>query len=82
MNMLFYHSLVLLPQGIAVGLEFVGPLGLALLAVKKKTDALWVLLAIAGVVLLMPWSGYNDISWLSVILALSAGIFWAKSRSR
>jgi inner membrane transporter RhtA len=77
MNMLFYHSLVLLPQGIAVGLEFIGPLGLALFAVKKKTDAIWVIFAIVGIILLMPWSDYDGISWLGVILALSAGVFWA-----
>lgn len=77
MNMLFYHSLVLLPQGIAVGLEFVGPLGLALLAVKKMIDMIWVVFAIIGVFLLMPWAGYQNISWLGVILALSAGVCWA-----
>lgn len=77
MNMLFYHSLLLLPQGIAVGLEFVGPLGLAFLAVKKKTDAIWVASAMFGVILLMPWAGYNDISWLGVSFALGAGVFWA-----
>lgn len=77
MNVMFYHSLSLLPQGIAVGLEFVGPLGLALLAVKQKSDFIWVLCAIIGVACLMPWQGQDDISWLGVALALGAGFCWA-----
>ncbi|MCH4247935.1 MAG: EamA family transporter [Acinetobacter populi] len=77
MNMMFYHALVLLPQGIAVGLEFVGPLGLALFAVQKKSDVIWVIFAMIGVVLLMPWSGHDNISWLGVVLALGAGFCWA-----
>ena len=77
MNVMFYHSLSLLPQGIAVGLEFVGPLGLALLAVKQKSDLIWVACAIIGVAMLMPWQGHNNISWLGVALALGAGFCWA-----
>ena len=77
MNVMFYHSLSLLPQGIAVGLEFVGPLGLALLAVKQKSDLIWVACAILGVALLMPWQGHDNISWLGVGLALGAGFCWA-----
>lgn len=38
MNVLFYMSLGKLPQGIAVGLEFIGPLGLALLSIKNRSD--------------------------------------------
>lgn len=77
MNVMFYNSLSLLPQGIAVGLEFVGPLGLALLAVKQKSDFIWVICAIIGVACLMPWQGQDDISWLGVALALGAGFCWA-----
>lgn len=77
MNMMFYHSLLLLPQGIAVGLEFIGPLGLALLAVRQKADMLWVILAIVGVLLLMPWSDHQNLSWLGIGLALGAGLCWA-----
>ena len=55
MNVLFYASLGKLPQGIAVGLEFLGPLTLALLSIKQKTDYLWVCLAILGVALMVPW---------------------------
>lgn len=77
MNLLFYHALVLLPQGMAVGLEFVGPLGLALCAIKHKIDTIWVILAIIGVMLMMPWSGYQQVSWLGILYALGAGLCWA-----
>src|SRR5574344_1716853 len=55
MNVLFYFSLGKLPQGIAVGLEFVGPLGLALLSIKQRSDSIWVGLAILGIALMVPW---------------------------
>ena len=55
MNILFYLSLGKLPQGIAVGLEFVGPLGLALLSIQNRKDYVWVLLAILGIILMVPW---------------------------
>jgi inner membrane transporter RhtA len=42
MNVLFYMSLGKLPQGIAVGLEFIGPLGLALLSIQQRRDYIWV----------------------------------------
>jgi inner membrane transporter RhtA len=77
MNLCFYHALKYLPQGIAVGLEFIGPLGLALLAVKQRRDLLWVGSAIVGVILLMPWSAQQQLSWLGIGFALAAGLFWA-----
>lgn len=55
MNILFYMSLGKLPQGIAVGLEFIGPLGLALISIQNRKDYVWVLLAILGIVLMVPW---------------------------
>ncbi len=79
MNVLFYFSLGKLPQGIAVGLEFVGPLGLALLSIKQKTDYLWVLLAIAGIALMVPWqqASHGNFSLWAAGCALAAGLCWA-----
>lgn len=79
MNALFYSSLGKLPQGIAVGLEFLGPLTLALLSIKQKSDYLWVALAIVGVSLMVPWQDTHNqnFSWLGAFFALSAGFFWA-----
>jgi inner membrane transporter RhtA len=79
MNILFYMSLGKLPQGIAVGLEFIGPLGLALLSIKNKKDYLWVILAILGIGLMVPWHNLNSdqFSIFGAICALAAGFCWA-----
>ena len=79
MNMLFYMSLGKLPQGIAVGLEFIGPLGLALLSIKNRSDYIWVLLAILGIVLMVPWGQAqgDNFSIIGAAFALGAGLCWA-----
>jgi len=79
MNVLFYASLGKLPQGIAVGLEFLGPLTLALLSIKHKGDYIWVGLAIAGIVLMVPWQDAqaHNFSYIGAACALGAGICWA-----
>ncbi|NNG81178.1 EamA family transporter [Acinetobacter sp. ANC 5378] len=79
MNVLFYASLGKLPQGIAVGLEFLGPLTLALLSIKQKTDYVWVCLAILGVALMVPWqdASADNFSYLGAAFALGAGVCWA-----
>ncbi|WP_163121519.1 EamA family transporter [Acinetobacter portensis] len=79
MNVLFYASLGKLPQGIAVGLEFIGPLGLALLSIKQRSDYIWVLLAILGVALMVPWGQAqgDNFSIIGAIYALGAGLCWA-----
>jgi inner membrane transporter RhtA len=76
MNLSFYESLDRIPLGIAVTLEFVGPLGVAVIGSRRRIDLLWVALAAAGIVLLAPASG-GDIDTLGVLLALLAGTFWA-----
>ena len=79
MNVLFYASLGKLPQGLAVGLEFLGPLTLALLSIRYKSDYFWVILAILGVGLMVPWqdTSAENFSYLGAAYALSAGVFWA-----
>ncbi|EXB48103.1 eamA-like transporter family protein [Acinetobacter sp. 1000160] len=79
MNILFYTSLGKLPQGIAVGLEFIGPLGLALLSIKQRSDYIWVAFAILGIALMVPWHDANaqNFSYIGAVCALSAGLFWA-----
>lgn len=78
MNILFYMSLGRLPQGIAVGLEFIGPLGLALLSIQNRSDYVWVFLAILGIVLMVPWgqAGIN-FDLFGAACALGAGLCWA-----
>lgn len=76
MNTLFYGSLQRVPLGIAVAIEFVGPLGVAVAGSRRALDVAWVALAAAGIALLAPWGG-NRIDPLGVALALAAGGCWA-----
>ena len=76
MNLAFYLALRTVPLGIAVTVEFVGPLLLALVQTRRLLDLVWAALAATGVVLLgvdttsgVPLSG--------LALALVAGLFWA-----
>ena len=75
MNLCFYAAIERIPLGIAVTLEFVGPLGVATANSKRLLDRLWILLAAAGIVLLAPVEG-STLDPLGVILALVAGGFW------
>ena len=76
MNAAFYASIERIPLGIAVTLEFVGPLGLAVAASRRARDLAWAGLAGAGVALLAPWGGAR-LDPVGVGLALVAAAFWA-----
>ena len=79
MNILFYMSLGKLPQGIAVGLEFIGPLGLALISIQRRRDYIWVGFAILGIALMIPWhdATHQSFSYIGAACALAAGLCWA-----
>jgi inner membrane transporter RhtA len=78
MNLCFYFALEKIPLGLAVTLEFVGPLGLSLISSRKKRDFFWVLLAAAGLYLIMPTTQTQiQIDGVGILFALSAGLFWA-----
>ncbi len=74
MNLCFYLALSRIPLGIAVTIEFLGPLGVALAGSRRWLDGLWVALAAGGVVLLM--EGRGDLDLLGVLFALAAGACW------
>ncbi len=76
MNSAFYAAIARIPLGIAVTLEFVGPLGIAVAASRSRRDLLWAAFAVAGVALLAP-IGNVMIDPLGVGLALLAGGCWA-----
>ena len=76
MNLLFYAALARIPLGLAVTLEFVGPLGLALAGSRRWVDAVWVLLAGVGIALIAPWHDQGT-DWLGLGFALAAGGAWA-----
>ncbi|SDL03069.1 EamA family transporter [Nonomuraea jiangxiensis] len=80
MNLSFYEALSRLPMGIATAIEFLGPLGVAVAASRRRIDLLWVGLAGAGVVLLAPWGGAGGaaaVSWVGIGFAVLAGACWA-----
>ncbi len=74
MNLAFYEALQRLPLGIAVTIEFLGPLAIALAGSRRWLDALWALLAAAGVALLADLGG---VSLLGILFALAAAVCWA-----
>ena len=78
MNLLFYMALERIPLGIAVALEFTGPLAISILHSKKATDFLWAILAAVGIYLILPVSySQSSIDLLGAFYALGAGVCWA-----
>ena len=82
MNLVFYLALARIPLGLAVTLEFTGPLAVAVLGSRRLLDLLWVLLAAVGVTLITPLAvghviGHQNVSTSGVLLALAAGVCWA-----
>ncbi|MCK6190911.1 threonine/homoserine exporter RhtA [Pseudomonas sp. EYE_354] len=78
MNFLFYMSLRSVPLGIAVALEFTGPLAVAIYASRRAVDFLWIGLAIIGLLLLIPMGDASSgIDLVGAAYALGAGVCWA-----
>lgn len=78
MNYFFYLSLRTVPLGIAVALEFTGPLAVALFSSRRPVDLVWVALAIMGLWLLLPLGkGLESIDPTGAAWALAAGACWA-----
>jgi inner membrane transporter RhtA len=75
MNLSFYESLDRLPLGVAVTVEFVGPLVVAVVASHRALDLVWIGLAGLGILLLADGGG-QAIEPLGIVLALVAGGFW------
>ncbi len=76
MNLAIYAAIDRIPLGIAVTIEFVGPLGVAVAGSRRALDLIWVALAAAGILLLSDF-GTADLDLLGVLLALLAGCLWA-----
>ncbi|MDB5718432.1 MAG: rhtA [Sphingomonas bacterium] len=78
MNLLFYMAIRTVPLGIAVALEFVGPLAVAMVSSRRAIDFAWIALAVAGLALLLPAFGAAEaIDPAGAALALAAGGCWA-----
>lgn len=77
MNFAYYLALDRIPLGLTVTLEFVGPLGVAVLASRRASDFMWVGLAVLGLLLIVPWSGRaTGLDPLGIGLALFTGLCW------
>jgi inner membrane transporter RhtA len=74
MNLCIYESMDRIPLGIAVTIEFWGPLAVAVFASRRALDLLWVGLAAAGIVLLADPGGSLDTA--GVLFAIAAGGLW------
>jgi inner membrane transporter RhtA len=78
MNLLFYMSLRTIPFGLAVAIEFSGPLTLALISSRRPVDFLWLALAVAGLAMLLPLgAGATGLDPEGVLYALAAAVCWA-----
>ena len=81
MNSAFYEAVSRLPLGAAITIEFLGPLGLAAVLTRRRREAMWVVLALGGVVVLgLGQHGAGSLHALDpvgVVAALAAAFFWA-----
>ena len=76
MNLCIYESLARIPLGIAVTIEFAGPLGVAVALSRRRLDLAWAALAAVGIVLLAD-PGAGAVDAVGVVLALVAAACWA-----
>jgi inner membrane transporter RhtA len=84
MNFVFYMALKTIPLGVAVALEFTGPLAVALAGSRRRMDFVWIALAGVGLLLLLPVDISGSFGTTStgldpagVVFALAAGVCWA-----
>ena len=76
MNLSFYNAIERIPLGIAVSVEFLGPLAVAVGWSRRRIDLLWVALAAVGI-LALTHGGTHGLSGIGVAFALVAGSLWA-----
>ena len=74
-NSLFYEAIARAPLGVAVTVEFLGPLAVAVAGSRRRVDFVWIVLAGSGVALL--GSPTVDVDRVGLLLAVAAGAFWA-----
>ena len=76
MNWSIYESIDRIPLGVAVTIEFAGPLAVAVIGSRRPLDGLWIVLAAAGILLLADPGG-GSVDGLGVLFALTAAVCWA-----
>jgi inner membrane transporter RhtA len=78
MNLLFYMSIRTIPFGLAVAIEFAGPLAVAMWGSRRPVDFVWLALAVLGLGLILPWNaGPGSLDMAGVGYALAAALSWA-----
>jgi inner membrane transporter RhtA len=77
MNLCFYLSFQRIPLGIAVAIEFMGPLSVAVWSSRRALDFVWVACAATGLWFLLPHAGGGALDPIGVALAVAAGVGWA-----
>jgi inner membrane transporter RhtA len=83
MNLLFYSAIKTVPFGLAIAIEFTGPLAVALWSSKKPLDFVWIVLAVVGMGLILPLGqqlgvdGATTLDPVGIAFALGAGFCWA-----
>jgi inner membrane transporter RhtA len=78
MNLFFYSSLNRIPLGIAVALEFTGPLAVAMASSRSPIDFVWIALAAFGLIALLPLGlESRPLDSVGIGFALAAGVCWA-----
>jgi inner membrane transporter RhtA len=78
MNLLFYNAIKTIPFGLAIAIEFTGPLAVALWTSRRAKDLVWVALAVVGLGLILPLPGASDaLDPTGMAFALAAGACWA-----
>ncbi len=76
MNLSFYEALHRIPLGIAVTIEFIGPLSVGVLGSRRRLDLVWAAAAAAGILALTHGNAHG-LDTLGVVFALGAGVMWA-----
>ena len=77
MNLCFYEAIDRIPLGIAVTIEFLGPLGVAVALSRRRLDFLWVVLAAVGIALFADRGEAGALDTTGVLFVLAAAGFWA-----
>ena len=75
MNWSFYEAISRIPLGVAVTIEFAGPLLVAVIGSRRPLDVVWVALAAAGIVVLVDPGG-GSLDPVGVVFALAAALCW------
>lgn len=77
MNFFFYIAISRLPLGLAVTIEFIGPLSLALFGSRRWTDIFWAMIVVLGLFLILrPDKSFHDVDPIGVAAALCSAVGW------